>query len=102
MNFDTIEQERIKNYNLSKSIFIKTNDAEQENKINVFKWILKSSIINKRLWNVKKRKKFYDSNKDKRFPKFIHAYQDLLHLYMEISLRIKFISITFKRQFTKN
>ena len=39
MNFDTIEQERIKNCNLSKSIFIKTNDAEQENKINVFKSI---------------------------------------------------------------
>ena len=99
MNFDT---ERIKNYNLSKPIFIKTNDTDQDNKINVFKSILKSSIINKRLWNVKKRKKYYDSNKDQRFPKFIHAYQDLLHLYMEISLRIKFISITFKRQFTKN
>ena len=34
-----IEQERIENYNLSKTIFIKTNDAEQENKINVFKSI---------------------------------------------------------------
>ena len=73
MNFDTIEQERIKNYNLSKPIFIKTNDTDQENKINVFKWILKSSIINKRLWNVKKRKKYYDSNKDKRFQNlFMH------------------------------
>ena len=39
MNFDTIEQERIENYNLSKSIFIKTNDTDQENKINVFKSI---------------------------------------------------------------
>ena len=36
MNFDT---ERIKNYNLSKTIFIKTNDTDQENKINVFKSI---------------------------------------------------------------
>ena len=51
---------------------------------------------------LKRERTFYDSNKDKRFPKFIHAYQDLLHLYMEISLSIKFISITFKRQFTKN
>ena len=102
MNFDTIEQERIKNYNLSKPIFIKTNDTDQENKINVFKWILKSSISTKDYEMLKRERTFYDSNKDKRFPKFIHAYQDLLHLYMEISLRIKFISITFKRQFTKN
>ena len=47
MNFDTIEQERIENYNLSKSIFIKTNDTDQENKINVFKSFLKSSISTK-------------------------------------------------------
>ena len=47
MNFDTIEQERIKNYNLSKPIFIKTNNTNQENKINVFKSILKSSISTK-------------------------------------------------------
>ena len=47
MNFDTIEQERIENYNLSKSIFIKTNDTDHENKINVFKSFLKSSISTK-------------------------------------------------------
>ena len=83
MNFDT---ERIENYNLSKPIFIKTNDTDHENKINVFKSILKSSISTKDYEMTKKRKKYYD----------------LLHLYMEISLRIIFISITFKRQFTKN
>ncbi len=38
---------------------------------------------------IKRERSFYDSNKDKRLPKFIHTYQDSLHLYMEISLRIK-------------
>ena len=73
MNFDTIEQERIKNYNLSKSIFIKTNDAGQENKINVFKSILKSSISTKDYEMLKRERSFMIQIKIKDFQNlFMH------------------------------
>ena len=73
MNFDTIEQERIKNYNLSKSIFIKTNDTDQENKINVFKSILKSSISTKDYEMIKRERSIMIQIKIKDFQNlFMH------------------------------
>ena len=77
-------------YKTKNSLIYLVNDlnsyiTEQENKINVFKSILKSSISTKDYEMLKRERTFYDSNKDKRFPKFIHACQDSLHLYMEIS-----------------
>ena len=73
MNFDTIEQERIKNYNLSKSIFIKTNDTNQENKINVFKSILKSSISTKDYEMIKRERSIMIQIKIKDFQNlFMH------------------------------
>ena len=73
MNFNTIEQERIENYNLSKSIFIKTNDTNQENKINVFKSILKSSISTKDYEMIKRERSIMIQIKIKDFQNlFMH------------------------------
>ena len=73
MNFDTIEQERIKNYNLSNPIFIKTNDTDQENKINVFKSILKSSISTKDYEMIKRERSIMIQIKIKDFQNlFMH------------------------------
>ena len=73
MNFDTIEQERIENYNLSKTIFIKTNDTDQENKINVFKSILKSSISTKDYEMIKRERSIMIQIKIKDFQNlFMH------------------------------
>ena len=68
-----IEQERIENYNLSKSIFIKTNDTDQENKINVFKSFLKSSISTKDYEMIKRERSIMIQIKIKDFQNlFMH------------------------------
>ncbi len=81
MNFDTIEQERIENYNLSKPIFIKTNDTDQENKINVFKSILKSSISTKDYEMIKRERSIMIQIKIK----------DLQNLFMHIKIHYIYI-----------
>ena len=77
-------------YKTKNSLIYLINDSnsyitEPENKINVLKSILKTSISGKDYEMLKRERDFYDKNKNKKFPKFIHSYQDSLNLYMEIS-----------------
>ena len=77
-------------YKTKNSLIYLINDSnlyitEQENKINILKSILKTSISGKDYEMLKRERDFYDKNKNKKFPKFIHSYQDSLNLYMEIS-----------------
>lgn len=77
-------------YKTKNSLIYLINDSnsyitEPENKINVIKSILKTSISGKDYEMLKRERDFYDKNKNKKFPKFIHSYQDSLNLYMEIS-----------------
>ncbi len=77
-------------YKTKNSLIYLINDSnsyitEPENKINILKSILKKSISGKDYEMLKRERDFYDKNKNKKFPKFIHSYQDSLNLYMEIS-----------------
>ena len=77
-------------YKTKNSLIYLINDSnsyitEPENKINVLKSILKTSISGKDYEMLKRERDFYDKNKNKKFPKFIHSYQDSLNLYMEIT-----------------